>query len=485
MSTSFKRIGFKMVTSLPLNFSHSLVIVFLSLERFLESITLMRQWKRLLPKQTEGSSSTRRDQWLRQSYQHALSLLPVYFDRARAMAGPLYGLKATSQIVQNDLDTFILDFLKRQERLGGPPTAVALVLDATGTSNLHPERGFCLHVGFEEENDVVVGESKSKHRILWPAIYLRSTQHSGVAYHPTTTSTTQRSTGTPNNSTNRLSYKSVGSLLRAADRTSATAKNRSLVSTTTILLEYGPDGGAAKSWPHSNWHTLAGILDQRKALHRQSELLVASPSHPLISQIATQKKPRVAIPMTYRLSQDSSTVGSQLQPQSLEMDSPTVNTDTFHLIALSEWITLVVMVKKEEGGRWQRRRSQIHDEEIHDFLTSMAEHLSMNTFLKSNRPPSQLPRDPLTGESRPSFPTNRGFSWSNDRHVSDFVENIKVAFGSRPATSGQIQNTTRVVKKGKSATESPEGGTSWVVAMTESAGVFFLGFELSRVIFGE
>ena len=124
--------------------------------RFLESIVSLRQWQSqlvLVEEQEEslggGKDRTRMSMWLRESYQRMVSALPLYFDRADTMAGSMYGFdnsEGRSSRLKCELNAVVMDFLKRQERLGGPPTAVAIVLDAIGTSNLSPDRGFRLSV---------------------------------------------------------------------------------------------------------------------------------------------------------------------------------------------------------------------------------------------------------------------------------------------------------------------------------------------------
>ena len=98
--------------------------------------------------------------WMLQSFDHISSMLPIYFDRVQTFATPFYGfnvaalwnrsskndsnVKSNKQACVSSFSDSVTDFLRRQEKLGGPPTAVGLILNATGASNLHTERGFWL-----------------------------------------------------------------------------------------------------------------------------------------------------------------------------------------------------------------------------------------------------------------------------------------------------------------------------------------------------
>ena len=85
--------------------------------------------------------------WMRTTFQDYLSIMPLMFDRIHTFATPLYGfdqqllLDATKEeriflddtVV--DLDTFVLEFLRRHEKAGGTDMAVSIVMDTSGIAD--------------------------------------------------------------------------------------------------------------------------------------------------------------------------------------------------------------------------------------------------------------------------------------------------------------------------------------------------------------
>ena len=78
---------------------------------------------------------TRLEKWFDESCRLLISLLPIYFDRVAAFAKPLYGFEpalpaSSSSPFAKNWEAKVTEFLRKQDKGGGPPTAVAVVLDA-------------------------------------------------------------------------------------------------------------------------------------------------------------------------------------------------------------------------------------------------------------------------------------------------------------------------------------------------------------------
>jgi hypothetical protein len=568
------------------------------LERFLESLVSLRRWqKTLVPADDESNNKTRINQWLRQSYQHVLSLLPIYYDRARVTAGTLYHLdtaaatmsrrsmssiSSTSTSYNNSnnlsLDDCVLEFLKRQERLGGPPTAVALVLDAAGTSNWHPERGFRLSA-----DNVSIGNNNGDHHdhggddgntddnaralLSWPAMYLRTTG----TLHSNITGAAVASVASPRNSLTKGYYSTVANTSSSSPAaaslsrkgpfsgyytagTAATSSSTSnspaaaslsrkgpfsaSLATTATLPEYGVRGGRpdsshgilssySSSWPLSCWEALVtSLLDHRDRQlkgRRRSGGGSSSISSPAVTSVLShQQHPGVAV--TYRETEEQasgqeesslpkvavpvhppghgrwfSAVSTPPLPPTVAQheESSSSSKVTFHIVSLSEWITMVVVVKKEEdeegeGGRWQpRRRSELSDEDIQEFLNLMATKLRVkDLFSFSNLPPSQLPTN-NAGEPLLSFhgPDDSFFSWTNDSHVQRFVRDASEQLGwcaARKLLTVDENGTDDRTSRANPFPTTPLGALptnpSDPTTAPRSAAALFLGPELSHLL---
>jgi hypothetical protein len=132
--------------------------------------------------------------WFRSTLEDILSILPVIFDRIDAFATPRYGfdksLLVESALKQKDrltgsydFESAVLDLLRRHEKSGGLAMAVAVVLDAAKTENLHIEKGYVV-----EEADPADFQSNmtdltplEMERLEWPAVFMRTTFHLGAA----------------------------------------------------------------------------------------------------------------------------------------------------------------------------------------------------------------------------------------------------------------------------------------------------------------
>lgn len=505
--------------------------------RFLESIVLMRQWQHALPKLDEASE-TCQTLWLERCFRKVLAALPLFLDSTRVCASSLYGLVNTKFPVgdgYDDLESDILDFLRRQDRLSGPPTAIAVILDAEGTSNFHPEKGFCLG------SNLVPGEKSGEKnsvdlQTLWPPVFIRSTLHSA-------------STSTPVSHSTPVS--SPHSLLTGR-------KTQEGQKAATTALEYiQEEMGSAVLWPHSEWETLAELLEHREDddfdVNRTRHATPAKCSTEIVDEnIAEEDREKQSLrcedalpvvlarkeeggskvsprdsstyfsktplsetsygkPVTYRdttlyggglieepdfivaerqpsffhLRQNASVIGTKgtKDPSSRsDLDFPSVNalpledyvssdkalsTTSFHLVSLSRWTTLVVMVKKDEEVDTNRRRTkhqQLSDGEIHHFLNELADQLRVCLFWSQCLPESQLPTDKQTKEPILSFqrwarsiPTMSQLDfnsadnpkqqlydpWMSDGRVSLFLDQVKVALGLRSATLPSFQSMNR------------------------------------------
>jgi hypothetical protein len=210
----------------------------------------MRQWQHTLSK-FDKSKKTRQTLWLESCFKRILATLPVFFDRTRVHASSFYGLVNTKFPISNscdDLENEILEFLRRQEKLSGPPAAVAVVLDAEGTSNFHPEQGFCLSTN-------MVRPSKDQGRL--PPVFIRSTIHSASSKSSSlqTVLSGTHSNGTPVPSPHaRLSGRKTFEGQKIA----------------TTAMEYLQDiTESPLPWPHSEWETLTELLEQ--AFHEEDD----------------------------------------------------------------------------------------------------------------------------------------------------------------------------------------------------------------------
>jgi len=170
----------------------------------MEAVVNLRQWQLHLPSQKIDTNVAR---WMNKSFQEIRSLLPIYFDRTKTFATPLYGFDVAlldkrgsdTTTKKTEWNAAVTDFLARQDKLSGPPTAVAVLLDGEGTSNLHVERGFCLSQpvaaslksGLSDAEPKREASDENNARVLWPAVYLRSTLH----LTPTTSRSTVSSHG--------------------------------------------------------------------------------------------------------------------------------------------------------------------------------------------------------------------------------------------------------------------------------------------------
>lgn len=115
--------------------------------RFLETVVGAQKVKKQLLGMT--TKDTALALWMKTTFQDYLSIMPLVFDRVHTFATPLYGFdqQVLLDATRNertflddrkgvvDLDTLVVDLLRRQEKAGGTDMAVAIVLDSSSLSD--------------------------------------------------------------------------------------------------------------------------------------------------------------------------------------------------------------------------------------------------------------------------------------------------------------------------------------------------------------
>lgn len=464
-------------------------------------------------------------------YVQTLSLLPLYFDRVHAFAGPLYGFDATRLMahtsVATDWNAEILDFLRRQEKSSGPHLIVAVVIDASRTNNLHVERGF-------QWNRDKLPQDEHNVRIRYPAVYLRSTML--LHHHHQSNRPTLSVSQSNNNSSGKLNT-SQSNLLPGWSKTSLTtsvtssSSSKSPIATKTkafplasaSVLEYGPDSGNATSWPHCDWDQLLAVLidSPLPLVPRQQHQQQRSPSYLLVAdQESTDDEALVVT--TYRDKNDeregktwSDSIKSieeaagifgssrdSISGVDISHAEPPRTTSQFHIVSLGDSMNLVAMVKGEEGQRWHRRRSSLTEADIRSFLASMAAKIRVSSiFGKDGLPPTvqESMQLSLDGFEPPKGVNNDAPPVWSDENVQKLLGQIKTAFGLRPVqqhdslrTHSSSPNPRRgIVTPRYSLIQEPNHHHhhrqryrrhTKVEPMDQSAASLFLGSDLARLV---
>lgn len=350
--------------------------------RFAETILALKKWQKCLP---NSQPSTRLHAWLAKAHQGFLSLLPIYFDRVLAFANPLYGFDPAflnkNKEPASDLEERMLDFLRRQEKLGGPATAICLVLDAATTNVEMIEQGYRVAGSRSLDNS----DSNDTYHALqrqWPAIYARSTINLSAA----------------TNALVSTAAHSSGSGIRGSWALDSPRVVKKSTNTEWTVLEYGPDVGKAASFPHSEWQTLTDILGSEKNFN----------SNGLPPREASGSSKRYqAISFHEELSvPDDGSVGLTALGDPLFRGShhnrglPSSFPDrlpksSFYTVPVNESVSMVVVVKPEKENRWHRKWGRIADEDVLEFLESTALLLRVSTVFSRNIPPSPSPSTSL------------------------------------------------------------------------------------------
>jgi len=483
-----------------------------------------------------------------------MSLLPVYFDRVQAFSRPFYGFDTAAlwkrgdttnrsssskrnlhpKKARTDWSASVTDFLRRQEKLGGPPTAVALVLDALGASNLHAERGFRLAAanapptptsttapavvmpaappaddlisnsssGGESSPEAKLNSSHGDNAlgVQWPAVYLRSTLHlaTSSATNSNSVRASPRSSG--------LLRGSQGSLLAGWSSTSNVSSSPKVPPGKSggsvhhhqhhhpSIFEYAPDTGTASSWPHSDWGSLARILDKRN--HRLAAVDTAT------SGTAKRREDTV---VTYRYDEEekeregresvNETVdefASFFSIHSSETSTTKIpvkekRQSTFYIVSISDWLSMVVMVKEEES-RWHLRRNRLEDDEIREFLHHFAKNLCISRIV-SNESLRALASEKDKRNPMISLPYDDNLTWDDEKRVQDFLAELKEVYGLRPISPYMPDSSYNFYRASPRTPINPRASAfrrrrllrqkGALTSMPESAAALFLGPELA------
>ena len=449
---------------------------------------------------------TRLEKWFDETCRVLVSLLPIYFDRVAAFAKPLYGFEPLPPVTSStsrDWERMVIEFLRRQEKAGGPPTAVAVVLDAIGAENLHVERGF--QIDHEEMKDVDSVELPEL--ILWPAVYMRSTLHLGnsATQHRTHHGKASGSGGLKKRgSASQYSTEwlpSQGSSEHSSSRVFGSSSTRNLdmdlhtAPPKNRVLEYGPDTGVATSWPHNEWTALVSILD----ISRVTDKGVISPNGLEAPNVAKDsfRMAEELVAVTYR---NDSDVAKELESDTswkptLEkavrifgvyanseinavdaqgIRDPGKQRSTFHIVSLSKYLSMVIMVKDEGESHFLRRRNPLSDEEIREFMDSMAGFWNVSRLFSQDKLPKALSntRIELIHEE-----------WDS-ANVDDLVHKTKSAFGLRPSSYPLTEGHRGISFLGRSSSpkKAPRRARdASKVDDSQSASEFFLGKELATL----
>jgi hypothetical protein len=476
--------------------------------RFIDTIIGLRYWQLHLP---SHDNDTMYAVYMNESFQRIRSLLPIYFDRTRTYAHHCYGINTSLSLKLNENATFdgknvptsdgqaedmdhnkydsiVVDFLYRQDKSDGPSMVIGIVLDAISTSNLHVERGFCL-----DRKNMETKKSDDA-RILWPAIYLRSTMHlptpgpppksdaggSGIftssqasllsnwatngtshglsipggspfsmssrkqpliGISPTTTPPSHRKSKT-------LSLSSAPQLPFSDSTVSVTESTTAILCSNWHALEYGPESGNVTTWPHSDWVSIARILNDQNVSDKISESVRAAMN---VHSNAHMNKPT---------NDDTDLVQETETPLS-----------TVYNLHLGPFLNLIVMVKRmdHDSRLSQLRQKQMKPDDIKKFMKdTLAPSLRVSTIFSMayitplmltlvQPTPSKDTKNRIAASSKVKtelyLPTSSvGISllssssfWSNEHQVQDFLSMIKSSFGLRP--SSPMRNSSRMANR--------------------------------------
>ena len=529
--------------------SHKFFAVILyGMIRFMDTIISLRYWQLHLPPKDHNTTYSN---YMNESFLRIKALLPVYFDRTRTYANHCYGINTTlvlnpdkttaasknahsHSIDGNDHDSTVLDFLFRQDKLGGPPMAIGIVLDSISTSNWHVERGFSVESDSESKKSDDV-------RMVWPAIYLRSTMHLPTPAPPKTdaggsgifasshasllsnwatagsshglsipggspfsmSSRKQPMIGiSPTSSTTPPSHRKAKTLSLSAvpqlPFSDVAAESTTAASHSKLhALEYGPEFGTVTSWPHTNWGSLARILGVRNIPDKLTPVV------------------RIDVDET----EDSHKNSKETFNEKDVVGETETESGTLYDVRLGPFLHLITMVNDvdDDGRLSQRRKNQMNPDDIKTFMSGvLAPKLRISTifsmdflapFMITLQPsPNKETKNRTTMASSKVqtelyLPTcSVGLSllsstsfWSNEHQVQEFLRIIKSSFGLRPSSPvrssslkmnqnsaslvwGTPRTPTEVMKNLQERQDQQHYSNR---SETASAAMFFLGPELA------
>jgi hypothetical protein len=457
-------------------------------DRFAETILSAQKLKGLI----DRNSKTCLQQWLNQSLKHILSILPIVFDRIETFSKPLYGfnqslmessMRDTNSTNTNrvgpakDLECDVLEFLKRQEKAGGPAMAVSVVLDARGTNNIRIERGVVLSETTTTNNNNLDAVEAAAH-IEWPAVYMRTRGvwpppgGATAAGHGLLGGIRRSSTKRQNavgREQSRSTEEDAGSpvqqskLMKSWSTDASSQTRRTPKDSPMNVLEYAADSGTL-SWPHSEWNSLVGRLtgtgdvepsSPESSHHEEMFISLRWPGTFIGSPQQQQHQPEPE-------SSESPPLTPSSSPPTARPTFTRSNLQTiFHISALSDYMWLVVMVKGEEESRWHRRRSRtVLDSEIREFLDGMATFLRVGDWFRASQVQKarlSIKQSTLAGLVAPSKDQHHQYAcehkwmlelkqdrrWDDDDDMQDLLHSLKVELGlSLSVSSPRRRRTT-------------------------------------------
>ena len=500
---------------MSLTFSFSL---FTATCRFAETILSAQKTKSLL----ERSSQTSLQLWFHDTLQNLISIFPIVFDRIEAFAKPLYGFNESqmeNRLLENplpdrlgpaqDLEQQIVEFLRKQEKAGGPAIAVSVVLDAVNTCNLRVERGFTLQEQTSTMSSSPLKESEAK-CLEWPAVYMRTTTHHGLTSSQSSGGILggmRRSKGssqsvarqsTEGDATLKPTRSTSASILRSwsADTSSPRVTGKYKPEEKQLnILEYTPDSGSS-AWPLSAWGSLVALLTGT-AEEAPPTLIPELPSMDLASfgsieenlkSLSMPKWPGSA-PLTMSPGSHPSSPSTPALRRKMSM---VCENTSFHISHLSDFMWLVIMVKGEEESRWHIRRSRtVVEDEVREFFKKTAPVLRIGYWFAVyhvHKVRVQKIKTLKSQRRRLFTEIQKERSW-NDANVQELFEALKEAFGLRSPRAPLVEAPRSTYIGGFRALGSrspsfwrgPRTARSQDVSFDASAAFFFLGPVLANL----
>jgi hypothetical protein len=486
------------------------------MDRFAETILSAQKTKGCL----RPSSKTCIQLWMRQTLQRLIAMFPIIFDRIQAFSKPLYGFQAVKPDLlprgenylgwSEDLESQVLDFLRRQDKAGGPPMAVSVVLDASSVKQKKGEhskieRGFAL-----SENPL--GPTKQTEACddvisQWPAVYMRTTVHHGLqpssgSHGSSILENMRRNTSRADRSSmlgSKSSYSNDGSSSTLRPWSSESTKHSAEDGNSELnVLEYAPDsGGPSTSWPHASWKRLVAVLTgtgeepDSPAEETSKPSIFESFDHASLRNLELDLKS-----LTWAggardndtMLNDKGDRSSFSSRKGLRSNDPT----SFHISALSDYMWLVVMIKSGEESRWHRRRSsKVVEEEASDFLAHFAGRLRIAGWFQASWAQelreTTMKRNGLGSDLIDDIKAER--LW-NDEDLQIFLQSLKDAFrlrAPRNSIAGPLKSSYRLGFRSTGG-KSPKFGRNYSRAtpplpnLQISAAALFLGPDLMHAI---
>lgn len=467
---------------------------------FARTLLSLRKWKAHLPKKHVDNRVTH---WMHWSIAQVNALLPVYFDRVRAFASPVYGFDVSKlwhrRVVQptdertTDWNAVVVDFLRRHAKGGGNyEMAVALVLDdvSTGTSSI--ERGYQIGRTEDKTNDCsnekgIVADVKPT-LVGWPAVYLRSSLRLG------STSVAQPSPRSSSVWSSQSSLRRSGATVSPAP--TAPKRKQSLLGASPSIsnvktwnlgnqttLEYAPDVGSVHAFPHTKWELLGDLLDSKSPRHGQGVIRhrfeqVEVKSHYFEQEVANTIEPQ---------QNNAPSIFSFHWPDSRQDGVGTTThrrrqQNSYHVMPVGEWLRLVVIVEgRLDEPKRHERRNNTNSEDVRSFLRGVAKGLNVRGLICKDAISAYNPSSKL-GSLK--LPTEDLSSPENEVQSQFYLNEFKEKFGLR--SSSPFLNERSLYSPRRLSQYSPTGKRlhrpSRFPDMDQSATVLFLGVELASLV---